>query len=382
MNQEKVYRDTSELEDQERDRIFKKVLSQGSENINTPRNTLQDITVLILIIAFSILAAYIIVEITSALITGITVGISVLSALTVIWLVVSVIKNQSKNKSEEVLISLLRDENNEYFKEILSELKTSSSDVVKNSYNQYHYYGEAPDNIQSITSDFEAELGLGETEIYIGYKTLEVKFLVDYLRNFEELYLFVYGISQKKFFHNWREKKENSSFKKDDFIQAVRNYLKSNPNDILQLHYISTGQSIKIKAGTAWYPKVKSEDGDVVVYFHPKVIPVILAIIILAKVYSYSSEEYKKHLEIEKLEHEVSQIYEKKFINEGQYDDSIDAINAFKLAIENMTEQELLEFKKVLKEAENLAIFNDNIEKIMPKYNLKPKGILRRREEE
>jgi len=112
-----------------------------------------------------------------------------------------------------------------------------------------------------------APLKFGESEIYIKYKQLNVTFLSDFLREFENFYLLMYGVFNsdpmkfKKYY-------SGEKFDKIEFIEYVKTIIKSKPENILVLDHIHTGESIKIRPHTSWkidWDKFK-EEGDLNIY--------------------------------------------------------------------------------------------------------------------
>ncbi|MBK9689299.1 MAG: hypothetical protein IPO65_16675 [Saprospiraceae bacterium] len=181
-----------------------------------------------------------------------------------------------------------------------------------------------------ITSESAKRKSINASHIHIEYKNLYVDELGKFLQNIDNVYKMVYAIG------NYRIGKEkeltniNSEFNRNGQLMELANrLLKSNSRDRLILRDIFTGNSIDIYPSNNWIPSAKFKDGKPVIYIHPKFMPVILTLILLAAVVKYGTTMYKKYLEINKLRNEIYKQQEMQTITELEAKDCILFIDDF-----------------------------------------------------
>lgn len=230
---------------------------------------------------------------------------------------------------------------------------------------------ELEKNIRELKYDFVKPgvkslrpLQIGESEIYIKYKQLDVKFLSEFLSEYENLYLLTYGL------FNTNLNKEiyfDKSFNSSGFIKNVRELIKGNPEDILILDHIATGESIKIRPSTSWKFDWDYKDGDVYFYAPKGIFTFLFITSFIAIATSHGLSEYKKILEIQKLQREREQ-YRIEQIRDSEVREQINE-STYHL------EKEFLNLPDNIKEAINdstarileLTIRNENITEVKVK---------------
>jgi len=143
----------------------------------------------------------------------------------------------------------------------------------------------------------------GETEIYIKYKKLNIYFLSDFLKEYENFYLLLYGVFNAKM--ELYEYYENGKFEKSRFIESVKMFLKGRPEDILVLKHVYTGESIKIRPHTSWKIDWNYCEGDFYFYAPKGIFTFIFASMILGAATSWGLSQYQKILDIIKTHREI-----------------------------------------------------------------------------
>jgi len=143
----------------------------------------------------------------------------------------------------------------------------------------------------------------GETEIYIKYKKLNIYFLSDFLKEYENFYLLLYGAFNTEI--KLEEYYENEKFEKTRFIESVKMFMKGRPEDILVLKHVYTGESIKIRPHTSWKIDWNYCEGDFYFYAPKGIFTFIFASMILGAATSWGLSQYQKILEIIKTHREI-----------------------------------------------------------------------------
>ena len=143
----------------------------------------------------------------------------------------------------------------------------------------------------------------GETEIYIKYKKLNIYFLSDFLKEYENFYLLLYGVFNTEI--ELEKYYQNEKFEKTKFIESVKMFMKGRPEDILVLKHVYTGESIKIRPHTSWKIDWNYCEGDFYLYAPKGIFTFIFASMILGAATSWGLSQYQKILEIIKTHREI-----------------------------------------------------------------------------
>lgn len=147
---------------------------------------------------------------------------------------------------------------------------------------------------------FESQIEKVSQTLYISYKTLEVGELSEILRLYNDLYSVILSAAV-----------ENDS--------SIEHYFQSNPEDILSIYSVHTGNSITFKTVPGWIPKIGIAKGDFQVGIPKKYVALVFTGIVLGGVFSYGLSVYKdildienKQLENEKLREELDELKNRK----------------------------------------------------------------------
>jgi hypothetical protein len=149
----------------------------------------------------------------------------------------------------------------------------------------------------------------GVLEIYLQYKRLGVDALVSILDSVESIYESIYWINQAT---------ENSIYD-PDYETKTKALLRGNPMDRLEILYICTEESLRLRVKTGWSPSVSVEGSDVYLDVPKGVLVLITAASILITGASKSLDistgilDYQiKEIDLKLKQHELEKLEKEK----------------------------------------------------------------------
>jgi hypothetical protein len=190
---------------------------------------------------------------------------------------------------------------------------------------------------------------VGMLEVYIDYKAINVGDLGEVLSGLQRIYKIIYGINY------------GLESDKIEGFAMIDQILRGNPGDRLQIAYISTEESIRLRCKTGWLPKAAIEDDELNIYLPKGLIALISTGSLLGGAITWGTGEVKDINEIIKTRQEI-QLKQKESEKVEKEIRKLDMeLEELRKKIEQADPQTKEQLQLELKNFMNLTVGNDDI---------------------